>query len=254
LAGEGLQHLDGHSHVLASTVPTCRAYDPTYAYELAVIVHDGMRRMYVEQEAAFYYITVTNEQYVMPDLPKGAEEGIVKGMYLLRPGAEGKLRVQLLGSGAILREVLAAAESLASDFGVQADVWSVTSFGELRREGEAVRRENLLHPGRAPVQSYVERVLAGHAGPVVAASDYIKLHADQIRPFVSRPYTTLGTDGFGRSDTREGLRRFFEVDRGFVVVAALRALCDEGAVPAALVQQAIEKYGIDPDKRDPARS
>jgi pyruvate dehydrogenase E1 component len=251
LAGEGLQHLDGHSQLLASTVPTCRSYDPTYAYELAVIVHDGMRRMYTEHEAVFYYVTVTNEQYAMPAMPDGVQDGIVKGMYLLRPGADGKLRVQLLGSGAILREVLAAAELLAADFGVQADVWSVTSFNELRREGDSVRRQNQLHPGRPPELTYVERALSDHAGPVVAATDYVKLYADQIRPFVSRSYTVLGTDGFGRSDTREGLRRFFEVDRHFVVFAALKALCDEGTVPASLVQSAMEKYGIDPAKRDP---
>ncbi len=268
LEGEGLQHLDGHSHVLASTVPTCRAYDPTYAYELAVIIHDGMQRMYVQQEAEFYYITVTNEQYAMPAMPESKgeiETGIVRGMYQVKAGGPvsgpvnqpaavrgGELRVQLLGGGTILREVLAAAELLASDFGVQADVWSVTSFTELRRDADAVARRNQLHPTAAPETSHVQRCLSETAGPIVAASDYVKLHADQIRPFLTRRYVTLGTDGFGRSDTRAGLRNFFEVDRRYVAYAALKALCDDGRLPAAKVAAALEKYGIDPEKAHPA--
>jgi pyruvate dehydrogenase E1 component len=205
LAGEGLQHLDGHSHVLASTVPTCRAYDPTYAYELAVIIQDGMRRMYQEQEEHFYYITVTNESYAMPALPQGVNEGIVKGMYLLRPAEKpGKRHAQLLGSGAILREVLAASDVLAKDFGVTSDVWSVTSFNELARDAEEVRRHERLHPGGKTPAAYVTEALAKRpAGPVVAATDYMKLYADQIRSAVPRRYVVLGTDGFGRSDTRD---------------------------------------------------
>ncbi len=253
LAGEGLQHLDGHSHVLASTVPTCRAYDPTYAYELAVIVQDGLRRMYAQDEAIFYYVTVMNEPYTMPALPPGVEAGIIQGMYLLQPGAAGSSpRVQLLGSGTILREVLEAAELLRKDYGVQADVWSVTSFTELRRQGDACRRKQLLDPNAAAEATYVEQCLAGHAGPVVAATDYVKMYAEQIRPFVPRNYLTLGTDGFGRSDTREGLRSFFEVDRQHVVVAALRALCDEGSVPKAQLEAAIKAFGLDPNKPHPA--
>jgi pyruvate dehydrogenase E1 component len=253
LAGEGLQHDDGHSHILASTIPNCVAYDPTYAYELAVIVHDGMRRMYERQERIFYYITVLNENYPHPPLPEGVEEGICRGMYLLREGAADKEhRVQLLGSGAILREVLAAADLLAEEHGVAADVWSATSFTELRREGLSVQRRNLLHPQEPPRRSYVEQCLEGRAGPVIAATDYMKAFADQIRPFVRAPYWTLGTDGFGRSDTRRELRRFFEVDRHFVAVTALKGLADEGAIAPERVSEAIRRYGIDPERPDPA--
>jgi pyruvate dehydrogenase E1 component len=255
LAGEGLQHLDGHSHVLAATVPTCRAYDPTYAYELAVIVHDGMRRMYAEQREMFYYITVTNELYAMPAMPEGAEQGIVRGMYLLQPAAAGpsKARVQLLGCGAILREVLAAAELLAKDHAIASDVWSVTSFNELARDGDQARRHQRLHPTAPPQPCYVQQCLASRpAGPVVAASDYMKLYAEQIRALVPRTYWVLGTDGFGRSDTREGLREFFEVNRFHVAVAALNALAEDGVIPASQVQAAIEKYGIDPNRPHPA--
>ncbi|NIP74055.1 MAG: pyruvate dehydrogenase (acetyl-transferring), homodimeric type [Gammaproteobacteria bacterium] len=255
LMGEGLQHCDGHSHVLFSVVPNCLCYDPTFAYELAVIVRDGMRRMYQEGERIFYYITMMNENYPHPPMPEGVEEGIRSGMYLLREGVhKDGPRVQLMGSGTILREVMAAAELLRDDFGVGADVWSVTSFTELRREGLDIERWNTLHPAAEPRQSYVERCLQGRQGPAVAASDYIKGFADQIRPFVSgRRYKVLGTDGFGRSDTREKLRRFFEVDRCHVAVAALRELAYEGAVPADKVAEAIERYGIDPDRPNPAR-
>jgi pyruvate dehydrogenase E1 component len=254
LTGEGLQHLDGHSHVLAATVPTCRAYDPTYAYELAVIVQDGMQRMYRDEQEGFYYITVTNETYAMPAMPEGVREGIVKGMYLLQPASkQQKHHVQLLGCGTILREVLAGAQLLADDFGVSADIWSVTSFTELARDGDAVRRHQRLHPEEPPRQSYVEQCLAARpAGPVIAATDYMKLFADQIRSWVRRPYSVLGTDGFGRSDTREDLRSFFEVDRFHVAVAALQALAESGALAAAQVQAAIEKYGIDPGRPHPA--
>ena len=256
LNGEGLQHEDGHSHVLASTIPNCRAYDPTYGYELAVIIQDGLRRMLAEQEDVFYYLTVMNEGYVQPALPAGVEEGILGGMYLLREGAAADAsarRVQLLGSGAILREVLAGADLLAADFGIAADVWSVTSFTELRRDGLEVERWNRLHPTAQPRRSRVEASLDGREGPAVAATDYIRTFADQIRPFVGRErgYTVLGTDGFGRSDYRVKLRGFFEVDRHHVAVAALKALADEGVLDAAAVQGAIERYGIDADVAAP---
>ena len=252
LNGEGLQHEDGHSHILASTIPNCVSYDPTYAYELAVIVQDGLRRMYKEQESVYYYITIMNENYVHPPMPKGAEEGILKGMYLLKRGApRKKMKVQLLGSGTILREVIAAADLLEADFGVSADIWSVTSFNELRREGLDVQRWNMLHPEHTQRTTYVEKCLKDGSGPVIASTDYMKAYADQIRTFVPRHYVTLGTDGFGRSDSRENLRRFFEVDRYHVVVAALKALADEGVIPAAKVAEAIAKYGIDPNKPNP---
>jgi pyruvate dehydrogenase E1 component len=252
LAGEGLQHCDGHSHVLASTVPNCVAYDPTYAYELAVIVQAGLRRMFSEQQNVFYYITVGNENYVMPEMPKGVEQGIVRGMYLLREGIAGDApRVQLLGSGAILREVLAAADLLAQDFGVQADVWSVTSFTELKRDGDQCRRQNLLQPSQPPATCYLEQCLAERRGPVIAATDYIRLYADQIRPYVPTAYTVLGTDGFGRSDTRENLRRYFEVDRHFVALAALSTLAEGGEIPREKVAAAARKYEIDVARPSP---
>ena len=255
LAGEGLQHQDGHSHLLAATIPNCVAYDPTYAYEVAVILHDGLRRMYQEQERIFYYITVLNENYTHPPMPEGVEDGILKGMYLLRegtaPAGKPTPRVQLLGSGAILREVEAAAQLLAEDHGVVADVWSVTSFNELNREGLAAQRWSLLHPEAPPRPSYVEQRLRGREGPVIAATDYMKTYADQIRAFVPAPYTVLGTDGFGRSDTRKALRGFFEVDRHYVAVAALRALAAQGVVPASVVTEALQRYAIDPEKPNP---
>jgi pyruvate dehydrogenase E1 component len=254
LNGEGLQHEDGHSHVLASVIPNCRAYDPTYAYELAVIVRDGMRRMYVDEEDVFYYVTVMNENYVQPPLPDGVEEGIVRGMYLLREGSnDGESRVQLLGSGAILRELLAGADLLESDFDVAADVWSVTSFTELRRDGLEVERWNRLHPTEPGRTAYVEECLGGREGPAVAATDYIRTFSDQIRPFVSGRYVTLGTDGFGRSEYRVKLRRFFEVDRHHVAVAALKALADDGRLDQSVVQDAIERYELDADAEPPWR-
>jgi pyruvate dehydrogenase E1 component len=254
LAGEGLQHLDGHSHILAGTVPTCRAYDPTYAYELAVIVHDGLQRMYGDEEEGFYYITVMNESYAMPPMPEGSREGIIKGMYLLQPAkTKRKHHAQLLGSGTILRESLAAAEILAEQFDVESDVWSVTSFNELAREADRVRRHQRLHPSEQGRKSYVEECLGSREpGPVIAATDYIKLYADQIRAAVPHPYVVLGTDGFGRSDTREGLRRFFEVDRFHIAVATLKALADSGAIATKVVDDAIAKFGIDPSRPHPA--
>jgi pyruvate dehydrogenase E1 component len=251
LAGEGLQHQDGHSLIVAPTVPNCVAYDPTFAYELAVIVQDGLRRMYQEQEKIFYYITCMNENYVQPAMPPGVKDGILKGMYLLRTGSQGKVRVQLLGSGTILREVLAAAEVLEAEYSIPADVWSVTSFSELRREGMACDRWNMRHPAESQRDSYVSRSFISREGPFIAATDYMQIVPDQIRPWVPGRYAVLGTDGYGRSDRRSALRDFFEVDHRHVVLAALKALCDEGSVDVATVAGAIEKMGIDPDKPDP---
>jgi pyruvate dehydrogenase E1 component len=257
LNGEGLQHEDGHSHLLASTVPNCVSYDPTYAYELAVIIQDGLRRMYREQEDIYYYITVMNENYAHPAMPEGAAPGILRGMYLLSPGknTKNKLKVQLLGSGTILREVIAGAELLEKDFGVSADIWSVTSFNELRRDGIETARWNTLHPEAEPRRSYIEQCLREHTGPVIAATDYMRTYADQIRAFLPQPaaYSVLGTDGFGRSDTRRALRGFFEVDRRYVAVATLKALADQEALPQKTVAEAIKKYGIDPEKPNPAK-
>jgi len=255
LNGEGLQHEDGHSHLLSSAIPNCISYDPTFAYEVAVIIQHGLKRMYAEQEDVFYYITVMNENYPHPAMPKGAEEGIIKGMYRLSEsslaGNKKAPQVQLLGSGTILREVIAAQKMLEEDFGVAADVWSCPSFNELRREGLGALRWNTLHPEEKPREPYVSQCLDRATGPVVAASDYMKIFADQIRPFIHKHYVVLGTDGFGRSDTREKLRAFFEVDRRNVTVAALKALADEGTIPASKVAEAIRKYGLDPEKPDP---
>ncbi len=255
LNGEGLQHEDGHSHLVASTIPNCVAYDPAFAYELVVIIQDGLRRMYQEQEDIYYYITVMNENYSHPEMPVGVEKNILKGMYLFREGEKkGEARVQLLGAGTILREVIAAAELLKRDFDVTADIWSVTSFNELRREALAVTRWNLLHPDQPAKTSHVENCFNDRKGPFVAATDYMKIYADQIREFIPGTYRVLGTDGFGRSDTREKLRHYFEVDRFFITVAALKVLAEEGLVPAERVVHAIEKYGIDPEKSNPAVS
>jgi len=254
LNGEGLQHEDGHSHILASTIPNCVAYDPTYAHEVAVIIQDGLRRMLVEQEDVFYYLTLMNENYPHPGLIEGTEEGILKGMYLLREGetpAAGAPRVQLMGSGTILREVLAGADLLAQDFGVAADVWSVTSFTELRRDGIEADRWNMLHPTEEPRTPWVARQLEGHEGPVIASTDYMRAFPDGIRPFVDRTMRVLGTDGFGRSDYRRKLRRFFEVDRHYVAVAALKALADDGVVEPAKVKEAIDRYEIETDRPAP---
>jgi len=254
LNGEGLQHEDGHSHVLSSTIPNCVSYDPTYAHEVAVIIQDGLRRMVGEQENVFYYVTLLNENYAHPGLKPGDEDGIVRGMYRLREGAAGLgTRVQLLGSGAILREVLAAAELLEKDWQVAGDVWSVTSFTELRRDGLECERWNLLHPTATQRVPYVTAQLDAHAGPVVASTDYMKLFADQVRPFVprGRSYRVLGTDGFGRSDFRARLREHFEVNRHFVVLAALRALVDDGVLEPKAMADAIARYGIDPAKSNP---
>ncbi len=253
LNGEGLQHEDGHSHIVASTIPNCVSYDPTFSYELAVIVQDGLRRMYQEQEDVYYYITVMNENYSQPELPKGVEQDILKGMYLFSENSKRskELRVQLLGSGTILREVIAAADILKKEFKINADIWSVPSFNELRREALSVARWNMLNPTKKTKFSHVEKCFKDREGPFVAATDYMKIYADQIREFVHGRYRVLGTDGFGRSDTREKLRKFFEVDRYYITVAVLKALAEEGKVTTKQVAQAIDKFGIDPDKADP---
>ncbi|HYC24089.1 MAG TPA: pyruvate dehydrogenase (acetyl-transferring), homodimeric type [Candidatus Bathyarchaeia archaeon] len=255
LAGEGLQHQDGHSHVLASVVPTLRAYDPAYAYEIAVIVEDGIRRMYVDREDTFYYITVMNEAYAQPAMPEGVEEGILRGLYKLRSAPDPALgpRVHLFGSGAILREALRAQE-LLTERGVAAEVWSVTSYSALRRDALAAERWNMLHPLEPPRAPYIREVLQAEPWPIIAATDYMKLVADQIAPFVPDGLHALGTDGFGRSETREALRRFFEVDAECICVAALAELARRDEIDAARVQQAIDELGIDPDKLEPARS
>ena len=251
LNGEGLQHEDGHSLILSQLIPNCVSYDPTFQYEVAVITQDGLRRMHQEQEDVFYYITVMNENYEHPEMPKGAEADIIKGMYRFKSGGKGKLRVQLLGSGTIFREVIAAADLLRKDWGVEADLWGCPSFNELARDGQSTARWNLLHPLEAPRRSHVEQMLADAEGPVVAATDYIKLFAEQIRPYVKGSYVTLGTDGFGRSDTRERLRHHFEVDRHWVTLAALKALADEGKIEREKVAAALVKYNLDPAKPNP---
>ncbi len=255
LNGEGLQHEDGHSLLLANMIPNCISYDPTFQYEVAVVVQDGMRRMFAEQEDVYYYITVMNENYEHPEMPVGAEADIIKGMYAFRKGAQkaegAGPRVQLLGSGTIFREVIAAADLLKNDWGVEADIWGCPSFNELARDGQNVERWNLLHPMEEPKRSHVETKLAGSEGPVIAATDYIRMFAEQIRPLVKRSYVTLGTDGFGRSDTRENLRHFFEVDRHWVTLAALKALADDGAIERDKVAAALVKYNLDPNKPNP---
>ncbi len=252
LNGEGLQHEDGHSHVQAALIPNCVAYDPSFAYEVAVIVAEGLRRMYREQEDVFYYLTLLNENYGHPAMPEGAERDILRGMYLFAKGAASNgPRVQLLGSGAILRDVIAAAELLRTDWGVDADIWGCPSFSELGRDGQAAARWNMLHPGEPPRTSHVEACLKDTRGPVIASTDYVRAQAEQIRAFVPRRYVVLGTDGFGRSDTREKLRQFFEIDRHFVTVAALKALADEGQIEPSRVSEAIARYGIDPNTPNP---
>ena len=251
LAGEGLQHQDGHSLLHSSTVPNCISYDPTYAYELAVIIQDGMRRMFAEQEDVFYYLSVMNENYDHPAMPKGAEAGILKGMYLLRSGGKGKVRVNLFGSGTILREVIKAAEILEKDYGVPSDIFSATSFSELRREALDVERKNMLHPDQPPAVPYVRQLLGDRTGPFIAATDYMRIVPDQIRQWVPGRFVVLGTDGYGRSDSRAELRRHFEVDAPHIVVASLRSLADEGKLDMATVKAAMKKFNIDPEKPNP---
>jgi len=252
LNGEGLQHEDGHSLVLANMIPNCISYDPTFQFEVAVVVQDGMRRMFAEQQDVYYYITVMNENYEHPAMPEGAESDIIKGMYKLRAGAEGKgPRVKLLGSGTIFREVIAAADLLKADWGVEADLFGCPSFNELARNGQDVERWNLLHPMDEPKKSHVEQMLSASEGPTIAATDYVRLFSEQIRPYVKGSYFTLGTDGFGRSDTRENLRHFFEVDRYWVTLAALKSLADEGKIEREKVAAAMAKYKLDADKPNP---
>ncbi len=257
LNGEGLQHQDGHSHLLAATIPNCISYDATFSYEVAVIIQDGMRRMYQEKEAVYFYLTLLNENYVHPEMPDGVAEDIIKGMYLFSEAPETEqgnkqLKVQLLGSGAILREVIKAAEILKDNYQVNADIWAITSFNELAREGRAVNRWNRLHPQQSARMSHVSKCLQGCAGPVVAATDYMKNYADQIRAWVSEPYAVLGTDGFGRSDSREKLRHFFEVDSAFIVITALDMLARQGDIEPSLVSEAMKELNIDPEKLNPA--
>ena len=252
LNGEGLQHEDGHSQLFAEFIPNCVSYDPTFHYELAVIVHQGMRRMYQDQENVFYYITTMNENYAHPDMPEGSEEGILKGLYKLSDNAADGPKVQLMGSGTILREAMAAAELLQQDFGVAANVWSATSMNELARDGWDAERHNRLHPEAVPRLSWVEQCLADESGPVIAATDYKRTFAEQIRAFVPGRYSVLGTDGYGRSDSRENLRSFFEVDRYHITVAALKALADDGELPLSRVSEAIKKYAINAEAPNPA--
>ncbi|MDB5843444.1 MAG: 2-oxo-acid dehydrogenase subunit, homodimeric type, partial [Polaromonas sp.] len=253
LNGEGLQHEDGHSHILAGTIPNCISYDPTYAHEVGVILHHGLKRMVEKQENVYFYITLLNENYAMPGLKPGTEEQIIKGMYLCKEGPQLAPTVQLLGSGTILRESIAAQELLEKEWGVSANVWSCPSFNELARDGQNTERWNLLHPLEAPRTSFVEDQLQAHAGPVIASTDYMKAYADQIRSYIprGRSYKVLGTDGFGRSDFRSKLREHFEINRHYIVVAALKALSEEGTVPVAKVAEAIQKYGINADKINP---
>ncbi|MDY6815317.1 MAG: pyruvate dehydrogenase (acetyl-transferring), homodimeric type [Pseudomonadota bacterium] len=258
LNGEGLQHQDGHSHILANTIPNCKAYDPAYGYEMAVVIRHGMKEMFEENRNVFYYLTVENETYEQPEMPKDCEDGIIKGMYKYESvetrGGKKTPRVQLLGSGAILNEVRAAAQMLKDDWGVASDVWSVTSYNELARDGQHVERWNHLHPDDKPKQAYVTQMLEKQQGPVVSSTDYIKLHSEQLRAFIPKTFMTLGTDGFGRSDTRQKLRNFFEVDRYYVTVTALSALAKDGEIKDEQVLEAMRKYGIDRNKTNPVLS
>jgi pyruvate dehydrogenase E1 component len=252
LAGEGLQHQDGHSHLLASTIPNCISYDPTFAYELAIIFQDGLRRMHDKQENIFYYLTTMNENYKHPQMPKNCEQGILKGMYLYKEFKnKGKTNVQLLGSGTILREMISAAEILSKEYNIDSDIWSVTSFNELRKNGMTVERKNLLNPTEKPKKSYVENCLDKKDGPIIAASDYIRSFADQIRPYVSKAFYSFGTDGYGRSDGRKKLRKFFEVDKEHIVTYTLSALAKEQLIPSTYAEKAIKKYNIDKNKPIP---
>ena len=252
LNGEGLQHEDGHSHILAGTIPNCISYDPTYSYEVACIIHHGLQRMFVDQEDVFFYLTLMNENYKHPDMPKECYDGVIKGLYPLKKvGRPGKKHVNLLGSGTILEQVRMAAEMLEEDFGVKASLYSAPSFNELARDGLDCERWNRLNPLEKPKTPYVAEVLDGAKGPVIAATDYMKSYAVQIRQFISQPYTVLGTDGLGRSDSRANLRRHFEVDANHVAAAAMVALYREGAVDKKDVEKALKKYEIDGDKPNP---
>ena len=252
LAGEGLQHQDGHSHLLASTIPNCISYDPTFSYELAIILQEGMRRMHEKQENIFYYLTTMNENYRHPSMPKDCQKGVLKGMYLFKEfNNKGKTKIQLLGCGTILREMIAAAEILSKEYSIDSDVWSVTSFNELRKNGMEVERKNLLNPAEKPEKSYVEKCLGKRDGPIIAASDYIRSFADQIRPYTSKSFYSFGTDGYGRSDSRKNLRKFFEVDKEHIVTYTLSALAKEQLIPSKYADRAMKKYKIDKDSPIP---
>ena len=251
LNGEGLQHQDGHSHLMAQMIPNCVSYDPTFGYELTVIVQDGLKRMFQDKENKFYYITTMNENYAHPAMPIGAEEGIVKGMYLLQEGKQAEKKVQLMGCGTILREVIAAADILRDEFGVEADIWSTTSINEVRRDAQAVARWNMLHPAQEPRTSYLQDCLADRQGPVIAATDYMRMYPEQLREYMPGTYRVLGTDGYGRSDTRDKLREFFEVNRHYVTIAALTALADDGLIERSVIASAMQKFGINPEKPAP---
>jgi pyruvate dehydrogenase E1 component len=251
LNGEGLQHQDGHSLILANTIPNCKSYDATFSYELAVIVQDGVKRMFEDQENCFYYLTTMNENYVQPAMPEGAEEGIVKGMYKFAEADKGDKKVTLMGAGTILNEVIAAAEILKDQFDVQSDIWSLTSVNELVREGQSVDRWNMLHPTKKAKTAYITEQLGDCNAPVIASTDYMKAYSEQMRAYINQPFYVLGTDGFGRSDSRAALRHFFEVDRNFVVISALKALADQGTIKATVVEKAIKALGIDPEKPNP---
>ena len=254
LAGEGLQHQDGHSHLLSSTIPNCVSYDPTFAYELAVIFREGLKRMHEKKENIFYYITTMNENYSHPEMPKNSEEGILKGMYKIKEFSKyKKTKIQLLGSGTILREMMAAAEMLQNEYQIDSEVWSVTSFSELRKNGMEVERYNLLHPEKSKKKSYVEECLGKSEGPILAASDYMRLNSDQIRPYINKSYYSLGTDGYGRSDTRKNLRNFFEVDKNYITTYALSVLASEQLLPSKHAVEAIKKYKIDSEKPMPTK-
>ena len=253
LAGEGLQHQDGHSQLLASNIPNCISYDPTFSYEMATIFREGLRRMHEKKENVFYYITAMNENYTHPEKPKGCEEGILKGMYLFKEGNnKGKTKVQLLGSGTILREVIAASEILTKEYGIDSDIWSVTSFNELRREGMETERLNLLNPNDKPKKSHVQKCLEKRDGPIIAASDYTRAFSDQIRPYTDKSFYSFGTDGYGRSDTRKNLRKFFEVDKEHIVAYTLSALSKEQLIGSDAAEKAFKKYKINKDKDFPA--
>ena len=254
LAGEGLQHQDGHSQILASTVPNCISYDPTFAYELAVIFREGLKRMHDKQENVFYYLTTMNENYPHPEMPKNCENGILKGMYLFKEfNNKGKIKVQLLGSGTILREMISAAAILSKEYNIDSDVWSVTSFNELRKDGMEIERKNLLNPSEKPLKSYVEECLSKREGPIIAASDYMRSFADQIRPYTSKAFYSFGTDGYGRSDSRKNLRKFFEVDKAHIVTYTLSALAKEQLIPSKDAEKAMKKYNIDKNKPIPTK-
>ena len=254
LAGEGLQHQDGHSHLLSSTIPNCVSYDPTFAYELAVIFRDGLKRMHEKKENIFYYITTMNENYPHPEIPKKSEEGILKGMYKIKEFSKyKKTKIQLLGSGTILREMINAAEMLQKEYQIDSEVWSVTSFSELRKNGMEVERYNLLHPDKKKKKSYIEECLGSSEGPILAASDYMRLNSDQIRSYINKSFYSLGTDGYGRSDTRKNLRKFFEVDKNYITTYALSVLANEQLLSSKHAVDAIKKYKIDTEKPIPTK-